>query len=1156
MRNLYSIVSFWIFIGAALNLETVSAQNYPTAFTQVLVANGISRPTALAFAPDGRLFVCEQGGNLRVVKNNALLSTPFVQLSVNSSGERGLLGVAVDPDFATNKFVYLYYTTSTAPIRNRISRFTANGDVAQAGSETVILDLDPLSTATIHNGGAMHFGADGKLYIAVGENSNAANAQNLDSYHGKLLRINKDGSVPSGNPFTTGSEQRRRVWAYGLRNPFTFAVDRLSGRIFVNDVGGNTWEEINDATDGGKNFGWPTTEGRFNQTTFPNLTNPLYAYAHGAGDGVGCAITGGTFFNPTATNYPATYKERYFFVDNCNHWINTLTFSGSTATRSSFATSIATNSLNITTGPDGNLYFLSRGGQSLYKVVFTSSTPLTITNHPANASVAVGQPATFNVSVLGTPPITYQWQKNEDNILNATNATYTIPQANLTDAGQYRVIVSNAGGSVTSNPATLAVLSNELPVATITSPAAGTTYVAGTSIGFSGQGTDAEDGTLPAQAHSWEINFHHDNHKHDQPPINGIKSGTFNIPNEGETANNVWYRIILTVTDNNGLKGKDSVDIFPLKSTLSFRTVPPGLQILLDGQPFNTPNSVLSVEGILRNIDAPTLQTVNGTSYQFVEWTHGGNKNQTIATPTNDVTYTANFTEVENTKSFYRAINLNGSSMTLDGNNWEASAGAPNFSYSKGSTFVSTTVPLIPATDANRTGMIRSSIWGRVTITISAVPAGNYEVWVYTWEDNRPATFSLFLEGTNVQPNYNTGPAGTWRKLGPFPVNITDGTIQLNADGFEANLSGIEIWNVGQTPPVNNPPVLSNPIANQGATVGVPFTFTFPATTFTDPDAGDVLRYTATTPSGQTLPAWITFDNVTRTFSGTPGTSNAGPLELRVTATDNAGAQANDTFIITVESPVANQLYRAINLNGPALVIDGNNWEASSGAANLTITNASSASYPNIALIPATDPSRTSMIQSFLWGRMNIAIGSVPSGIYEVWLYTWEDNSPTTYSILLEGDTVLENYKSGTRGTWAKIGPFVKSINDGTINLRLTGFEANLSGIEILRGSGNLSSARSVAANTMDEEGPLLLAYPNPSSEPIKIEFTASSSATSNLSVFDIRGQKISGLFEGYVEKGKTTEAYLDPAGMADGIYILQLVNGKETKRLKLLVRK
>src|SRR6185503_785312 len=162
----------------------------PTGFAETRIATGLASPTAMSFAPDGRLFVAQQGGALRVIKDGALLTQPFLTVSVNSSGERGLLGVAFDPNFATNNFVYVYYTTSTAPIHNRLSRFTAsaaNPDVVAAGSEVQLLNLPSLSSATNHNGGAIHFGTDGKLYIAVGENANGANAQSFTTTLGKVL---------------------------------------------------------------------------------------------------------------------------------------------------------------------------------------------------------------------------------------------------------------------------------------------------------------------------------------------------------------------------------------------------------------------------------------------------------------------------------------------------------------------------------------------------------------------------------------------------------------------------------------------------------------------------------------------------------------------------------------------------------------------------------------------------------------------------------------------------------------------------------------------------------------------------------------------------------------------------------------------------------
>src|SRR5687767_3806450 len=169
----FRLVRFMFVSLLVLSAATAAtAVTVPTGFTDAVVAAGLNNPTAMALAPDGRIFVCQQGGALRVIKNGALLSTPFLTVTVNSSGERGLLGVAFDPAFTANQRVYVYYTATSPNIHNRISRFTANGDVAQPGSEVVLLDLNPLSSATNHNGGAMHFGPDDRLYVAVGENAN------------------------------------------------------------------------------------------------------------------------------------------------------------------------------------------------------------------------------------------------------------------------------------------------------------------------------------------------------------------------------------------------------------------------------------------------------------------------------------------------------------------------------------------------------------------------------------------------------------------------------------------------------------------------------------------------------------------------------------------------------------------------------------------------------------------------------------------------------------------------------------------------------------------------------------------------------------------------------------------------------------------------
>ena len=290
----------------------------------VVDVSGFNQPTSMAFAPDGRLFVAEKSGRLRIVsQDGTLIPTPFTELSVTRDGERGLLGIAFDPGFATNGYLYLSYTTSQG--HNRVSRFAANAaapDRAVAGSEVVILDNIP--GASTHDAGSMHFGPDGYLYVAVGDARTPTLAQALDSLSGKILRLNPrayPNVVPTNNPFATDPSARREIWAYGLRNPFTFAFDR-GGRMFINDVGQGTWEEINRG-EAGANYGWPTCEGPLNTgngiCSSGSFTYPLVAYGRSAGG----AVTGAVVYE--GTQFPAEYRGSYFFGDYVGGWIRRIT---------------------------------------------------------------------------------------------------------------------------------------------------------------------------------------------------------------------------------------------------------------------------------------------------------------------------------------------------------------------------------------------------------------------------------------------------------------------------------------------------------------------------------------------------------------------------------------------------------------------------------------------------------------------------------------------------------------------------------------------------------------------------------------------------------------------------------------------------------------
>ncbi len=447
-------------------------------FTEVAVASSLASATAMEFSPTGELWVLEQAGRVKLVRNDATTHTALT-MSVDSRGERGLLGIAFAPSYdgvgSNTDSVYLYHTLPGGS-NNRITRY----EVMNAGTTTptlvnpvTILDLDGLSAATNHNGGAIHFGPDGLLYVAVGDNANGANAQSLANLHGKMLRMNPDGTAPSSNPFFVDDAtvtDRDYIWALGLRNPFTFSFQPGTGRMFINDVGQQTWEEINEGG-AGRNFGWATTEGDFNQATYPNFTRPIYAYSHGGGSFQGYAITGGAFYNPSFAPFPSQYVGDYFFADFGNSWINVR--DGVTGAVTQFATG-ASNPVDLKVSTDGALYYLARGTGRIMRISSTAAQGPTITQDPESFTGAVGETARFDVVASGTAPLSYQWQKfvggawanlaDGGRIDGATTASLTISNLQGSDAGQYRAVVTNAAGNATSDPATLAVAFTASPI--------------------------------------------------------------------------------------------------------------------------------------------------------------------------------------------------------------------------------------------------------------------------------------------------------------------------------------------------------------------------------------------------------------------------------------------------------------------------------------------------------------------------------------------------------------------------------------------------------------------------------------------------------------------------------------------------------------------
>jgi glucose/arabinose dehydrogenase len=386
----------------------------PPRIEDVLVTN-VGGPTAIAFTPDGRLLITTQGGQLRVFQNGNLLATPALDISsrVCANSERGLLGVAVDPDFANNNFIYLYYTfkkftdcltgdpTNALNPVNRVVRYILGSDnLAIPDSETMLID-NIHSPNGNHNGGDLQFGKDGFLYISVGDGGadyagDSGGAGQNDAARdrhvllGKILRITRDGGIPPSNPFTDANTSARcnvtgsttpGIWcqetfASGLRNPFRLAFDPNAARtrFFINDVGQGAWEEIDDGLPGA-DYGWNGREGPCVNGSTTNcgpqpagFTNPVFAYQHTsdcAASGVrGNSITGGAFV-PNGV-WPAQFQGVYLFGEFVCGKIFQLTPNGSVFTASEFATGLGQGSaVTMIFGPFQNtqaLYYTSFAG--------------------------------------------------------------------------------------------------------------------------------------------------------------------------------------------------------------------------------------------------------------------------------------------------------------------------------------------------------------------------------------------------------------------------------------------------------------------------------------------------------------------------------------------------------------------------------------------------------------------------------------------------------------------------------------------------------------------------------------------------------------------------------------------------------------------------
>ena len=650
-------------------------------FQNEILATNLDLPTSIKFLPDGRMLVVELEGRIRILPFPYIQPdpAPFLQLTnVGSAGvQQGVYDIVLDPNFATNRYYYLFYTAGT-PNRDRVSRFTANATLngTVAGSE-LILYQDPQNANAEHHGGALNFGNDGKLYFTTGEHFDPPLSQLLNNPRGKVHRINSDGTIPTDGPFYDGAGPNvDSIWALGLRNPYRAFYDPPTGRLFIGDVGGNDYatakEEVNLGARGA-NFGWPENEG----PTSPPYTSPIHSYPHNGRD---AAVTSGFVYH--GSQFPAAYQGSYFFADYTQNWIKRLTLDANGNVTGVFNFEPPNGAVDgpygdivyLTEGPDGALYYIDLGYSDIggtfgvskiRRIRYVESNQAPIVGASANPTSGPA-PLTVNFSSAGSSDpegqtLTYSWTFGDNTTSTAANPVHTYNQAGTYTA---RLTVSDGVTSTISPPVTVSV--GNAPTVTILSPADGATFRAGDVISYSGDATDVEDGVLPASSFTWKIDFLHEGHVHPGIPVTGVKSGSFTIDTTGhDFSGNTRYRIALTVTDSNGLSSTRSIIVTPQKVNLTFNSVPSGLTLYLDGIAHTTPFVYDTLIGFNHTIEARN-QSAGATAYTFASWSDSGAQVHSIVVPSAAQTYTATYTESQIPTGPVAFVQVNSSTPQTD----------------------------------------------------------------------------------------------------------------------------------------------------------------------------------------------------------------------------------------------------------------------------------------------------------------------------------------------------------------------------------------------------------------------------------------------------------------------------------------------------------
>lgn len=721
----------------AAGTASSAAAAVPSGFSDDVVLDGLNVPTAAAFTDGGRVFIAEKSGIVKTFDNltdTTATVTADLRADVYDYWDRGLLGLTVHPDYPAKPYLYVLYSLDRKPgggqwgdacpnppgpndegcvIEARLSRLTLAGD-GVATSETVLLS-GWCQQYPSHSIGTVEFGPDGALYVGsgdgasftfadygqvgnpcgdppkpAGEDLTAPDARggalrsqsprrpagDPISMDGSILRVDPEtGDAMPGNPFAgSGNAKKRRIIAYGMRNPFRFGFRPGTSEIWAGDVGWSKWEEINripnaaDAT--AENFGWPCYEGSIKQPGYNNVDltaceslytgagqdEPYYAYHHKnevvAGDncGTGGSSISGIAFEDGASDYPLAYRGALFFADSSRGCIwamrrgtdgqpdpgNVELFAGGVV-----------RPVQLLIGPGSDLYYIALDVGELHRISYNDGN-----NRPnavASADPTSG-PAPLTVDFDGTASsdpdseaLTYAWDLDGDGAFDdaaTPTAQYTYQQESTVRA---KLRVTDLRGLSDTDEVTITVGSppEQKPTVTIDTPTSDTTWRVGQTLSFSGHATDPQDGELGEAALDWQVTLQHcetvnDCHSHPVETYRRTASGSFSTFDHSYPS---YIDLKLTATDSDGNKSSKTLRLDPKTVWLDFDTVPSGLDLVV-GDTEQTPFSRRVIVGSRNTIAAPLTQEPD---YHFVKWSDAGARSHEVVAPTSRTTYTATY---------------------------------------------------------------------------------------------------------------------------------------------------------------------------------------------------------------------------------------------------------------------------------------------------------------------------------------------------------------------------------------------------------------------------------------------------------------------------------------------------------------------------------